>query len=204
MPLVLTGATSGSTTLQSTDAVTNTLTLPASTGTLHDENSTLLSSKLSGALPAIDGSALTGISGGKVLQVVSTTSTTVVSTTSTSYVDVTDLTLSITPSSATSKILVIASVNYSSSSTSDNALFRLMRDAVSIGNGASGICFGGRMGTTAGVQTGSINHLDSPATTSATTYKFQFKSGANTARVNERGDTGFDYSSHITLMEIGA
>ena len=47
MPLVLTGATSGSTTLQSTDAVTNTLTLPASTGTLLTTTG--------------DGSGLTGI-----------------------------------------------------------------------------------------------------------------------------------------------
>jgi len=147
--------------------------------------------------------ALQGGAGvGKVLQVVSTTSTTVTSTTSTSYVDVSGLALAITPTLSTSKILVIASVNYSSSSTGDNAFFRLMRDATSIGNGNSDICFGGRMGTTGGVQAGSINYLDSPATTSATTYKFQFRADTATARVNERGETGSDYSSHITLMEI--
>ena len=47
MPLVLTGATSGSTTLQSTDAVTAVLTLPSTTGTLLTTTG--------------DGSGLTGI-----------------------------------------------------------------------------------------------------------------------------------------------
>jgi hypothetical protein len=142
---------------------------------------------------------------GNVLQVVSTTSTTVTSTTSGSYVDISGLSLSITPTSATSKILIVGSVNYSNATTTQNTFFRLMRDAVSIGNGNTDICFGGRMGTTTGVQTGGINHLDAPATTSATTYKFQFSTtGSSTGRVNERGDTGNDYSSHITLMEIAA
>jgi hypothetical protein len=181
--LKLQGATSGEITVTVPSVSgTNTLTLPASTGTVLTD---------------------TAPKAGNILQVVSTTSTTVTSTTSTSYVDVSGLSLTITPTSSTSKILVIGSVNYSSSVTTDNAFFRLMRDTTSIGNGTSDVCFGGRMGTTAGVQTGSINHLDSPATTSATTYKFQFKAGASaTARVNERGATGSDYSSHITLMEI--
>jgi len=61
----LTGDTSGEITISAPAvAGTNTLTLPATTGTLLDTNSSLASSKLSGALPAIDGSALTGLSGG--------------------------------------------------------------------------------------------------------------------------------------------
>ena len=60
----LTGDTSGEITISAPAvAGTNTLTLPATTGTILDSNSTLSSSNLSGALPAIDGSALTGISG---------------------------------------------------------------------------------------------------------------------------------------------
>ena len=63
--LKLAGDTSGEISVVATAiAGTNTLTLPATTGTLHDENSTLLSANLSGALPAVDGSALTGISSG--------------------------------------------------------------------------------------------------------------------------------------------
>ena len=63
--IILTGDTSGTITVNAPAvAGTNTLNLPASTGTLLDTNSALASSKLSGALPAIDGSALTGVGGG--------------------------------------------------------------------------------------------------------------------------------------------
>ena len=63
----LTGDTSGVITVSApASAGTNTLTLPATTGTILDTNSALASSKLTGALPAIDGAALTGISSGGV------------------------------------------------------------------------------------------------------------------------------------------
>jgi len=58
----LTGDTSGEIIIQAPAvAGTNTITLPASTGTMLDSNSTLSSSNLSGALPALDGSALTSL-----------------------------------------------------------------------------------------------------------------------------------------------
>ena len=61
--VVLSGDTSGAITIAAPAvAGTNTLTLPASTGTLLDNNSSLASANLTGALPAIDGSALTGLS----------------------------------------------------------------------------------------------------------------------------------------------
>lgn len=61
--IVLTGDTSGTVTVSAPAvAGTNTLTLPATSGTLLDSTSTLDATKLTGALPAIDGSALTGIS----------------------------------------------------------------------------------------------------------------------------------------------
>ena len=78
-----------------------------------------------------------------------------------------------------------------------------MRDTVSIGNGTNDICFGGRLGTTNGVQTGSINYIDSPNTITQVTYKFQIRVDGGTGRVNERGSTGSDYSSHITVLELG-
>jgi hypothetical protein len=60
--IILSGDTSGAITVAAPAvAGTNTLTLPATTGTILDTNSSLTSSKLTGALPAIDGSALTGI-----------------------------------------------------------------------------------------------------------------------------------------------
>ena len=65
--LKLSGDTSGVITVAApAEAGTNTLTLPATTGTILDTNSALASSKLTGALPAIDGAALTGISSGGV------------------------------------------------------------------------------------------------------------------------------------------
>ncbi len=223
MPLVLTGATSGSTTLQSTDAVTAVLTLPSTTGTLHDENSTLLSSKLSGALPAIDGSALTGISGGKVLQVVSTTKTDEWSTTSTSYVDVTGLSVTITPTSATSKILVTVQVAMggSESSTWSGGQMRLYRDATSIGESTAttGSTAGANFGSGSGQHTRDIyatwtaggGFLDSPSTTTATTYKVKLAAvnyGSTTVYLNRAGTSTNNFSgvgsSTITVMEIGA
>ena len=78
----LTGDSSGVITVSAPAAAgTNTLTLPATTGTILDTNSALVSSKLTGALPSIDGSALTGISSGglTLLATANTTSGTSVS-----------------------------------------------------------------------------------------------------------------------------
>jgi hypothetical protein len=78
----LTGDSSGVITVSAPAAAgTNTLTLPATTGTILDTNSALVSSKLTGALPAISGAALTGISSGglTLLATANTTSGTSVS-----------------------------------------------------------------------------------------------------------------------------
>jgi hypothetical protein len=77
----LTGDTSGVITVSAPAAAgTNTLTLPATTGTILDTNSALVSSKLTGALPAISGAALTGIASGglTLLKTVPTSSGTTV------------------------------------------------------------------------------------------------------------------------------
>ena len=92
-----------------------TITLPDSTGTVLDSTSTLDATKLSGDLPAIDGSSLTGISGGKVLQVVTSTFTSgyVTSTAGSNDVASTDgyglFAVSFTPTSASSKIIISSS-----------------------------------------------------------------------------------------------
>jgi len=81
----LTGDTSGVITVSAPAAAgTNTLTLPATTGTILDTNSALVSSKLTGALPAISGAALTGIDSGGLTELVSfatTSGTTITSPT---------------------------------------------------------------------------------------------------------------------------
>ena len=75
----LTGDTSGVITVSAPAAAgTNTLTLPATTGTILDTNSALVSSKLTGALPAISGAALTGLASVTELANFATTSGTTV------------------------------------------------------------------------------------------------------------------------------
>ena len=76
-------------------------------GTLVTSQSTLDATKLSGNLPALNGSALTNIDGGKILKVYSVQTTSGQDITSSSYVDITGLTITLTPA-ATSKCLVHA------------------------------------------------------------------------------------------------
>jgi hypothetical protein len=137
--------------------------------------------------------------GGKVLQVVQGDYATSTTSSSSTYAD-TNLTATITPTSATSKILVMYSISArKDTQNSQNAVnFKLLRDATSISIRQS-------MGYTGtAIQNyfyvGS-NVLDSPATTSATTYKVQFGSDNNTAQVTVQGSNDL---STIILMEIGA
>ena len=139
---------------------------------------------------------------GGVLQVVNTIKTNQFTTTSGTPVDVTGLSAAITPSSTSSKVLVIAWVVISTSGGGGDGYARLMRDSTSIGNGDDGY-FGQSAGQDyfAG-HSKPITYLDSPASTSSLTYKIQVW-GANTSYVNGRGyDGSFRTSSGITLMEI--
>jgi hypothetical protein len=139
---------------------------------------------------------------GGVLQVVNTIKTNQFTTTSGTAVDVTGLSAAITPSSTSSKVLVIAWVVISTSGGGGDGYARLMRDSTSIGNGDDGY-FGQSAGQDyfAG-HSKPITYLDSPASNSSLTYKIQVW-GANTSYVNGRGyDGSFRTSSGITLMEI--
>ena len=143
--------------------------------------------------------------GGKVLQVVNATYSTQANNSTNTYAD-TGLSATITPTSSTSKILVFANQGglKKSADNSQNAVsVRLMRGATQIVGDYAG--FAGYTNTLLLLYPGSaasVTYLDSPATTSATTYKTQFKNGgANAAEVSvQQGDT----VSQITLMEIGA
>ena len=150
----------------------------------------------------------TPAAGGKVLQVVhadTTTDTTVASTTPTD----TTLSATITPTSATSKILVIVAQNAGVQSASQNSYsqMRLMRGATEIwASGTEMLTSDG--GTTAGgsnnvVTMQSIVYLDSPSTTSATTYKTQGYVNS-TANSNAFRAQRTSSRSNIILMEIGA
>jgi hypothetical protein len=143
--------------------------------------------------------------GGKVLQVVSATTSTQVSSASVTYID-SLLTATITPTLITSKVLVLVSQNGIFKDTSNTALLvRLMRDATNLGF-LSGL--GGYTGNAITLGFGSISasYLDSPATTSAITYKTQIASQAGTgnAGVQVLGIGSEASMSMITLLEIGA
>jgi hypothetical protein len=139
--------------------------------------------------------------GGKVLQVVYGSTTTSVSNSTNSYVD-TNLTATITPTSATSKILVLVTQNGTNKngSASGNALnLKLLRGATQIAlslyTGFTNSLLTLYPGTIA------VNILDEPATTSATTYKTQFANENNGAAVSVQFNND---TSTIVLMEIGA
>lgn len=163
-----------------------TLTLPDNTGTVLTTGSTGQVIPKA-ALPT-----------GSVLQVVNATYSTYVSTGSTSYVD-TGLSATITPSSVASKVLIFANVPDAHNNVTASILYlNVVRNSTQIiefakhsdhlGSGASLVTYGG-----------STSYLDSPNTTSATTYKVQFKvnSGSQALFLNNGVGT-------ITLMEIAA
>jgi len=167
---------------------------------------------------AITSAKLASGVGGKVLQVVSTTKTDTFSANaaSPSFTDVTGLSVSITPSSASNKILVLASYNLSANSN-DFQYSRLVRDstAVFIGDASTSRVLASNMSQENSNNTGvsaSINvmFLDSPSTTSSTTYKIQACTTGTTVYVNRSGrdsaSTVSDgrFASSITVMEIAA
>jgi len=142
--------------------------------------------------------------GGKVLQVVFASTGTETSSTSDIFADTT-LSATITPSSATSKVLVFASQNGLSKTGNDtHVMLRLLRASTTIANFER---FAGYTANTDanGVGGSSISYLDEPATTSATTYKTQFNSKTNSSTVYvQTAQGGIGSLSTMILMEIGA
>ena len=149
---------------------------------------------------------------GAVLQVVSTTLTTSFSTSSTSMVDVTGLSLSITPTSSSNKVLITVNMSMSAGAGGAVILYQMVRGSTAIGIGTTG---GANYNVTGAMYSGdastnqnfiypSSQLLDSPATTSATTYKIQISSnnGAQAVYVNKRSDNYVSAISTITAMEI--
>ena len=156
-------------------------------------------------LPTVTGTVLTNKTAGTVLQVVQATYSTATSTTSTSFVT-TNLSASITPSSSTNKILVLMNMGDVGAQNSGGGVnaagFTLYKNGSNLtsnlGNqisynsiSSSGLTIGGFSST----------YLDSPATTSSTTYAVFFKSAgsSSTMTVFRDGTLGI-----ITLMEIAA
>ena len=140
--------------------------------------------------------------GGKVLQVVQDVSTTQESTTSATYVD-TLLSIAITPSSASSKVLCILAAPVRSANTTSTtsvlSYYNIVRTSTEIA--ATNISYEGPSGSLALHGSASIVYLDSPSTTSATTYKVQMRRAVtnNTTFMAVENQT-----ATLTLIEIGA
>jgi hypothetical protein len=143
----------------------------------------------------------TAAGGGKVLQVIMGTTTTTVASSTNTFVD-TNLTATITPSSASSKVLVLVAqkVTKNDSNSATSMSLRLVRNGTTILLADSTL-----LETVSALlqqQRASINYLDEPATTSACTYKTTFCSTNSTVQVLCQADGAG--SSQIILMEIGA
>lgn len=158
---------------------------------------------------------------GGILQIVSTTKTDTFTSTSGTYVDITGLSLSITPNSTSNKVLVLANV-VTAVDLDRGCFVRLVRDSTAIGVGDTA---GNRVRSTTACVTvatatgganltfnQNINFLDSPSTTSSTTYKIQGMvnlSSPSTFYVNRMGSdtdatTRFRSVSTITAFEVSA
>ena len=131
---------------------------------------------------------------GSVLQVVNATTTSQTATSSTSY-GATSLTASITPKFSTSKILVISNYELYVAIPTIKTITGLYRGASLISDGCAML-----LGVSSSTQaTVGFNYLDSPATTSSTTYAIYLKSSSNGSAVYFNPD---GYIAGITLMEI--
>tara|TARA_R100000908_G_scaffold63698_1_gene45400 strand:+ start:533 stop:1072 length:540 start_codon:yes stop_codon:yes gene_type:complete len=172
-----------------------------------------------GGANAITGTIPTSVAPGKgkVLQVVQTTKTDAFATTSTSMVDITGFSVSITPSSTSSKILVLVTIGILSNSGAYGAYVNLLRDSTNLISNSDGgnadtknawTTGGGSLASDANRQkiAPSIYYLDSPSSTSSLTYKCQMctDGGSTTAYFNRWGlNNDHAGASTITVMEIG-
>ena len=143
--------------------------------------------------------------GGKVLQVVSAATSTNTNIATTTYTDTT-ITATITPTLSTSKILVIISAQFLTYSTSAvvfiDSKAKLMRGATDILTNNLMTQIEGASFNLSLAGSYALTYLDSPATTSATTYKVQAAKLSSGTGVNYQ--QGGNNTSVITLLEIGA
>jgi len=191
MTIRLNGSTSGFTEIDAPAvAGSNTLVLPTGNGS-------------SGQVLTTNGSgALSWTGAGKILQVVQNVKSNIFSTTSSSFVDVPGLDASITPSSSSNKILCVVNIGVGSNNSGADNLVRVVRGSTKIVPNDTLV----RTESTSICLNWNISLLDSPATTSSTTYKVQILSeSTNTVKVNSRNsETAIDGISTITLMEVAA
>ena len=156
-----------------------------------------------GGLPA-------GANGGGIIQVVQAVKTDTASHDTQTWTDISGLSVSITPSSASNKVLVTFS---GTGSTVNMGFVRIVRDSTAIATGNSSssrvscTCQFHRSGDSNYAESFSFSYLDSPNTTSATTYKIQWRDENGTIYLNRTaadldGANGPRCASVITAMEV--
>ncbi len=152
---------------------------------------------------------VSGASGG-IIQIAQTHKTDGFECTSESYVDITGFSCSITPQSASNKILVRVMMTITDGGSDNTAVtFRLLRGSTVIGSDSSDDRQGIAVyytGSAEGMHTIAFEYLDSPATTSATTYKVAMHGDSTDAvQVNYwASNNNYRGTSNITLMEVSA
>ena len=141
--------------------------------------------------------AAVGASAGQVIQVLSATDSTSRSTGSTSFVTASNtLSVTITPSSASNKIFIIVNSSGQCDGDAQQGYFTIYRGATNLGNGNSGM-------TVVEFNVNEVkwpmgmSYLDSPNTTSATTYQVYIRATANSVYLNR-----FNVKGSITCFEI--
>ena len=148
---------------------------------------------------------------GKILQAVTAVDTTYRTSTSTSWVTASNTaTVSITPSSTSSRIWVVCTCNMNCNDGDDAWVSTIYRGVTNIGNATHGLASGNSVpGVSGNHFPTTMTVLDSPSTTSATTYQLYIKLldlDADGASINIGGTAAGSATpvpSHMTAFEVG-
>jgi hypothetical protein len=172
---------------------------------------------LNGTSGDISGSSLTGIDTGKILQVIQAVKTDTFSHLNEAFADITGLSVAITPTSSSSKIMIRYG-GCMASGPNRAGHIKLLRGSTDIFIGDQGATTSQARASSTCVQNNTYyvsafggEFLDSPSTTSATTYKLQIAAGDQDYQVHvgRSHDNSNEFSrsktpSFITVMEIAA
>ena len=201
------GGTSGTVTVTNSMATAIDAKGDLVVGTGADTFSRLAVASTAGYLLSVDSAEATGLKwaapagGGKVLQVVAATTESSVVSNSTSFAD-TALTCTITPSSTSSKILVLITQRIriaNATSTGDiGGNLRLVRNGATLFTNTAPTQYTAGETSVEARNIHAISHLDSPVTTSAVTYKTQIATNYTSGYYTAEG------YQNIVLLEIGA
>ena len=169
---------------------------PTASSTTIEQNGSAIATLDSTGLTMAAGKTIVGSGVGKVLQVLQSTVSGTISTTSTSNVS-SGLTQSITPSSASNKILLMVSGGKAYAASGGTVLVTAYRNGSSLGNAATSAPIEGA----ANGANHSLIYLDSPSSTSAVTYTIYYRSRTGNLAYFKDSDS-LGGLVNLTLMEI--